>query len=317
MARIFPFRSQEERTLDSFVTRNGESAIILRPEGGATNEGRVSRFGGLPLLSSRMEWPRDPAGRPLHFLAEIDCVELPWHGMLPNRGTISFFGRDDEEQIWEDNVDVPTMNCAVVYDDADPAARSLRDPPGDLAAIGNGLREAAGSEKLWSGNELKLHGRKVHIHRPLAFHAKPIMTIPESIYDGKRPIADLGTDLLFRALRDGKTSAARRQLDREGRLTDAYAKRRHAYLRDVASEVFAKDATSHEAHGDYSQMLGHPNTSQGTYPPILDAVCLLNIASDVAAGMTFGDCGFCTFWISEGDLSRRDFTRVHGQIAGA
>lgn len=314
MRNILPFKSREEKMLDAFVEQNCEPALIIVPRSADSKGGRVSKFGGLPMLSVDIDWPRDPRGRPLHFFAQIDCAELPWHGRLPDVGILSFFGRDDEEQIWEADVDDPTENCAVLYDKSALADRVVRQPPYDLAPIGNGLRRAAHCAPVMDHGQYIPHNCKVHIEREIEFHPKPIMTIPETIYNGKAPLADFGGDGWVQALLGRKSSDAAKQLALEGRLGEAFEKRRREFTRSVANDVFQKDSSSNEAFGDYSQMLGHPNTSQGAYAPMHNPICLLNVASDAATDFCFGDAGFCTFWINETDLARRDFSGVHGQL---
>ncbi|MBX7483809.1 DUF1963 domain-containing protein [Qipengyuania qiaonensis] len=317
MSKLLPFKSREEKMLDAFVEQNREPAIIILARIADAQGGRRSKFGGLPLLSARTDWPRDPNGKPLHFLAQIDCEELPWHGRLPETGMLSFFGRDDEEQIWEDDVDDPTKNCAVLYDHDTSTKGEARQPPSDLPPIGDGFRRAANCAPSWDGGQCTPHDCKVHVERAIQFHSKPFMTIPETIYHGKAPLAEFGGDGWFQALRGEKSSDAAKQIALEGRLGEAFDKRRREFTKAVARDVFQKDANSNEAFGDYSQMLGYPNTSQGALPPTENSICLLNIASDNSADFYFGDAGFCTFWIAETDLARRDFSQVHGQIEGA
>ncbi len=317
MKNILPFVSREEKMLDAFVEQNREPAIIIRPREAGVGSKSVSKFGGLPLLPINTEWPRDPSGNPLHFLAQIDCAELPWHGRLPNTGLLSFFGRDDYEQIWSDDADEPTQNCAVLYDQTVSTDRAVRQPPQDLAPIGDGMRRAANCEPTWDDGNCLPHNCKVHVERAIEFHPKPIMTIPETIYHGGAPLADFGSVDWVSGFLGGKSSEAAKQIAFEGRLGQAFEKRRREFTESVAKDVFQADANSNEAFGDYSQMLGYPNTSQGSLPPMPHAICLLNIASDNAVEFYFGDAGFCTFWITETDLVCCDFSKVHGQIEGA
>ena len=302
--------------LDAFVEQNREPALIIVSCVPGTDRSTLSKFGGLPVLPAGTQWPRSQEGTPLHFLAQIDCAELPWHGRLPETGILSFFGRDDEEQIWEDCAENPSANCVVLYDGSSLTDRVVHQPPVDLPPIGNGLRRAANCKPDWEDGKCTPHDCKVHIERLIDFHRTPIMTIPESIYNGTSPLSDGSIDWSH-AYRDGRYSWAGKQLALEERLSERLDEKRQELLRRVAQDVFQTDESSGEAHGQYSQMLGHPNTSQGTYPPVPNAVCLLNISSDYATDFSFGDAGFCTFWITEHDLARRDFSQVHGQIAGA
>jgi len=63
-------------------------------------------------------------------------------------------------------------------------------------------------------------------------------------------------------------------------------------------------------------MFGHAPSAQEPLPPDDPTVCLLNLATDVALGWSFGGAGNCTFWITPDDLARRDFTKVWGTIVG-
>lgn len=317
MSKLLPFKSREEKMLDAFVEQNREPAIIVLARRVSARGGRGSKFGGLPLLSACTDWPRAPDGKPLHFLAQIDCGELPWHGRLPGTGVLSFFGRDDEEQIWADDVDDPTKNCAVLYDQTASEYGVIRLPPSDLAPIGGGFRQAANCAPTWDQGQCFPHDCKVHVERAIEFHSTPFITIPETIYHGRAPLAEFGGDGWFQALLGGKSSDAAKQIALEDRLGEAFEKRRREFTEAVARDVFQKDTSSNEAYGDYSQMLGYPNTSQGALPPTESSICLLNIASDNSTNFYFGDAGFCTFWITETDLARRDFSLVHGQIEGA
>jgi hypothetical protein len=90
-----------------------------------------SQLGGLPLLPSEADWPRASDGTPLHFLARIDCAELPHkRGPLPDHGILQFFARIDEEMIWDD----PATDTRVLFTQGD--AGRPAPPPADLMPIG-------------------------------------------------------------------------------------------------------------------------------------------------------------------------------------
>ncbi|WP_346893855.1 DUF1963 domain-containing protein [uncultured Roseibium sp.] len=101
-----------------------------------------SKVGGDPDLPAGMEWPRTvsdaryvKAGMPLHFMAQIDLSELPWRPQeCPERGTLLFFARLDEDMLWgEDFSGDPRNDTRVVYD---PLSNGIRTPPpDDLGAI--------------------------------------------------------------------------------------------------------------------------------------------------------------------------------------
>ncbi len=58
------------------------------------NEEPRSWLGGLPMMPKGMKWPRDAAGDPLHFIAQIACADIPpalWNGLGPRKGWLLLF----------------------------------------------------------------------------------------------------------------------------------------------------------------------------------------------------------------------------------
>jgi uncharacterized protein YwqG len=102
-----------------------------------------SRLGGLPNLPEGTDWPygRDYQGNavPLHFLAQIDCAELPpIDARLPTTGMLFFFARDDEEQVWGYESD-PHDDGRVIYAPHVSDVQGVRIAPTNLLPIGNRL----------------------------------------------------------------------------------------------------------------------------------------------------------------------------------
>jgi hypothetical protein len=95
---------------------------------------RNSRLGGRPRLPDELDWPRADSGMPLHFLAQIDCAELPPSGgALPESGVLFFFLRSNGELNWEGK-DEPAQNyCRVLY--APALGGRETDPPPGLPAF--------------------------------------------------------------------------------------------------------------------------------------------------------------------------------------
>ncbi|WP_146038103.1 DUF1963 domain-containing protein [Tabrizicola aquatica] len=96
----------------ALVSATGQDTILLNrvwPPGAAAPGN--SWLGGLPCLPPDMDWPRHrETGLPLHFLAQVDCADLPTLGgtsPLPRDGLLLFFSDLDEERLSE--------NDAVVY----------------------------------------------------------------------------------------------------------------------------------------------------------------------------------------------------------
>lgn len=73
-----------------------------------------SFIGGEPYLSPHVNWPTNKEGVPLHFLAQIDCSEIPnANEDFPSTGVLYFFAKIDEETTWshEEN----EGNWCVIY----------------------------------------------------------------------------------------------------------------------------------------------------------------------------------------------------------
>ncbi|WP_374530701.1 DUF1963 domain-containing protein [Novosphingobium sp.] len=111
-----------------------------------------SWLGGLPELPPQVEWPRaraaghpDRSERPLHFLAQIACSELPaelWGGLGPRDGWLLFF--IDPNQPGPLGRDAYRV---VHIDQTGPA----RQPPADLAPVHD--RTHGGGSYRWLAAE--------------------------------------------------------------------------------------------------------------------------------------------------------------------
>jgi uncharacterized protein YwqG len=87
-------------------------------------------------LPEDIEWPRGISYErnvPLHFLAQIECADLPRiDNRLPEQGALFFFASQDEEQIW--NEGDPQARIRVIYS-TNAAQAPLRSAPDDLPPI--------------------------------------------------------------------------------------------------------------------------------------------------------------------------------------
>jgi hypothetical protein len=76
-------------------------SVVLRRQVPPRSEAPRSWLGGLPMMPAHVAWPRSISAefpergeRPLHFLAQIACADLPaelWGGLGPRRGWLLFF----------------------------------------------------------------------------------------------------------------------------------------------------------------------------------------------------------------------------------
>ncbi|HEX8241558.1 MAG TPA: DUF1963 domain-containing protein [Allosphingosinicella sp.] len=148
-----------EARAEALVERYSRPAILLhRPYPAHSARTGNSHFGGLPSLPPGTEWPRTRAGVPLHFLCQVDCGEIDWKTELPDCGILYFFGRDDEEQIWES--EDPNEDCRVLYAPAGPDSFGETPPPSDLPPIGWGYPRRAFPELALAGEPAeRLHHR--------------------------------------------------------------------------------------------------------------------------------------------------------------
>ena len=124
-----------DRRAEALLGRYRSPAILLnRPFPPQSAPAGRTFFGGCPTLPDGVEWPRTPAGVPLHFLCQVDCADIGWRTPLPNHGILFFFGRDDMEQIW--GSEKPADDCRVLYAPDVPGSQDFTQPPVDLPPIG-------------------------------------------------------------------------------------------------------------------------------------------------------------------------------------
>ncbi|SMX30720.1 DUF1963 domain-containing protein [Actibacterium lipolyticum] len=106
-----------------------------------------SYLGGRPCLPSSIAWPlHGETGLPMHFLAQIDCSDLPKSeatSVLPAEGQLMFFADLDEEMVWEDTPDAPAAT-RVVYVPADQVTNQEAELPDLLPEINHAYGEPSG-----------------------------------------------------------------------------------------------------------------------------------------------------------------------------
>ncbi|MCB9383360.1 MAG: DUF1963 domain-containing protein [Bryobacterales bacterium] len=98
--RWFSRDSASERS----TAQDTVSVVLRRQVPIRFDEEPRSWLGGLPKLPAGTEWPHASAGRPLHFVAQVDCASLPrelWGGLGPREGWLLLFA--DFEAIEEED----------------------------------------------------------------------------------------------------------------------------------------------------------------------------------------------------------------------
>jgi uncharacterized protein YwqG len=187
-----------------------------------------SRLGGLPLLPDAFDWPQGRRGDeeiPLHFLAQIDCSELPRVDQrMPSEGFLFFFARDDEEQRWTGGKRQDSVR--VVYAPSIPQDQRERSPPPGLPPIRDRRKGSLQGGPPWPLPEEP--GPSVHASWPLA--ALRVDSWPDysAIVETQifREIVSSGVDLAEIDKRIIETLLGRRQLPRsDGYRTAATASR--------------------------------------------------------------------------------------------
>lgn len=126
----------DKNEIYTVMARHCEPAIMLhRPYPLTSAHKGRSYLGGTPSLPRSLEWPRTRAGIPLHFLAQIDCSELPSsNGVLPENGVLFFFARIDDEVVWEDETHFD--DCRVLF--TANAEEAPVPAPSDLPSLEGG-----------------------------------------------------------------------------------------------------------------------------------------------------------------------------------
>lgn len=133
-----PIDFTEVRKIDEFLRARRKPGLLLTRPYPATRAPDIrSRLGGLPNLPADVAWPRGRSYArdvPMHFLAQIDCSELPAiDPRMPEQGLLFFFAVNDEEQIW--NTEEPGERIRVLYAPDGSRLPPPRPAPADLPPI--------------------------------------------------------------------------------------------------------------------------------------------------------------------------------------
>lgn len=126
----------DPREIEALMERYRQPAIMLfRPYPPGRLPKTNSHLGGLPALPPGTEWPRRADGTPLHFLAQIDCTELPpTDGVLPSQGMLFFFASIVEYMDWAEGNSSDGVRVLFTADPGPPP----EGPPDGIPAIESG-----------------------------------------------------------------------------------------------------------------------------------------------------------------------------------
>lgn len=81
-------------TVETTTVMESISVVLRRQVPIRFDEEARSWIGGLPKMPAGMDWPRAKPKKPLHFMAQINCADLPpelWGGLGPREGWLLLF----------------------------------------------------------------------------------------------------------------------------------------------------------------------------------------------------------------------------------
>lgn len=246
-----------------------------------------SKLGGWPYLSKDTDYPQDVQGRPLYLLAQINFADVPPLPDFPRQGILQFFispfgsrkhlwGLEDKYPDRQDYFrvryypEVCTDPAAVVEDFAFVSAPPVKPQP------------ATWLQKL--GSWFAKPGPHMPFDHPCAMRftvGEQLTTLEESgLHFCGKGVPDANADNFLDVLGED--------------FTEAYS-----------------EATECEGHrlGGYAYHI-QDNVRRMENSPYRDYVLLLQLDSDEANGIMWGDLGVCHFFIHPDDLRRRDFSKV-------
>lgn len=120
---------------DALFRRYRREAVLLhRPWPPHAGPQTNSHLGGLPRLPESYPWPRTSSGKPHYFLAQIDCADIRFKTVLPERGVLFFFGQDSLSRAWYSERPA-SDTCRVLYAPDATALTPPRQPPADLPPL--------------------------------------------------------------------------------------------------------------------------------------------------------------------------------------
>jgi uncharacterized protein YwqG len=280
---------------------------VLKASRGA--RGRT-RLGGVPLVGEGFSWPRRArthgrrgeevrAGRPLAFVAQVNLAEVPpadpSGGMLdlPRRGMLLFFC--DEESLPYGGPD-DSDAFAVSYLPLDPEETEMR-----LAEVPEGLVTSDDHAGQWGMPDV------------VVLEALPELALPAPYPEEVRAmgLSEAETDAYWRLTEE---------LEREGARVDAgVAEALSAPLyppvhrlggvpREIQNPMEAECELARRGEDPYA--LPYSRREEIAEEAKARWRLLLQVDSDDAAGLMWGDAGMLYYWIRDDDLAARRFDRA-------
>jgi uncharacterized protein YwqG len=239
-----------------------------------------SYFGGFPTLPMNLNWPRHlETDKPLHFLLQIQCSKLPKIAMselLPPRGMLFFFAFVGDELVWDEPMLGERHAPTVVLFWPDEDVSLERMPPADMVQLYDEFAGDYYAPSEWEGD--------------WRFGGEPGKTaFPRFRMDLVEAISFLPPPELPYLYK-----SCLEMLDQ--RLVE--------YLRTNGGVAWDHDEIPRH------QILGAPWLLQSAALDHADKVLLLQIFSDRALEVIWGDVGIVQYWITKPDLQSGRFERA-------
>ena len=242
----------------------------------------ASKVGGTPYLPRGEAWPVDGAGKPMVFLAQVDCAGLAALPDFPHTGLLQFFtGADDVFGAEFDDLTRPDGFRVLYREEVDPAVTAADIP-------------SPGEQSPWDS--------------PLCGGPCRILFGPAREQD--IPGEDCRFEQLF--LRAWNSRRPEKPLKTLWDFYSLFPKGERDY------DIFDGEAEAEQCRGPRHQLDGYPFFTQidprreeGRYSEF--DTLLFQLDSDGQGPddlVLWGDCGVGNFFISRQALRRRDFSRV-------
>jgi uncharacterized protein YwqG len=270
-----------------------------------------TRLGGVPLVGEGFSWPRRArtrerhgdkirAGRPLTFVAQVNLAEVPPDGPsggvpdLPRRGMLLFFC-DEESLPYGGPEDSDAFSVAYLPQGPDDETGTR------LAEVPEGLAAPGGHESEWG------------MPGVVVLEALPELALPAPFPDEVRAmgLSEAETDAYWRLTED---------LEREGARVDASVAEAPGAAR--YPPVHRLGGVPHEIQnpmqaecelarrGEDPHALPYSRQEEIAEEAKARWRLLLQVDSDDAAGLMWGDSGMLYYWIRDDDLAARRFDRA-------
>ena len=209
----------EDAIIDALFQRLRRDAVLLhRPYPPHLAADTNSKFGGLPTLPENYPWPRMNDGKPLHFLAQIDCSALPFASELPDNGILFFFALESDEQVWDEEY-LGDKGYRVVHIPDVTGKEPLRAPPDDLPPIGQFYPPSNQRPFLREGEA----GSNLHVEWPIELRQIESWPDASALTEADLDLPDNRDWLQRRFSRlPWKRRRAIAQADKDARLREAY-----------------------------------------------------------------------------------------------